>query len=309
MKNDTDNLCLLIKGMRDAYFKGENAMEYARSQLGNCGEDDVNDIIATLIAYDLQSGSYVDYIRKNPQYYEQWSKQLSEILAPLMDNECSVLEVGCGEATTLAGILTHLRCQLNTALGFDISLSRIHHGNKYLEEMDIKAKLFVGDLFSIPLMSNSIDIVYSSHSLEPNGGKEAEAIAELLRVSRKWVVLIEPMYEFASEEARKRMEKHGYVKDLRRAAELCGAKVVNHCLLAYSSNPLNPSGLLLLEKHNVKLPIKSNKWICPITGTPLIDDGDVFISEDTGLVYPVLRGIPMLRAEHAIVASALKKHF
>jgi hypothetical protein len=33
--------------------------------------------------------------------------------------------------------------------------------------------------------------------------------------------------------------------------------------------------------------------------------GDVFAATQSGLVYPVLRGIPMLRAAHGIVASKI----
>jgi len=32
---------------------------------------------------------------------------------------------------------------------------------------------------------------------------------------------------------------------------------------------------------------------------------EFFYASEVGLVYPVLRGIPMLRAEHGIVASKL----
>ena len=46
-------------------------------------------------------------------------------------------------------------------------------------------------------------------------------------------------------------------------------------------------------------------WSCPLTRTRLQDIGDVFESKETGLVYPVLRGIPMLTSSHAIVASAI----
>jgi len=306
MRSDADNLKLLIKGMRNAYFRGENAMEYARSQLGALNGNYSNDIIATLIAYDLQSGSYIANVKKNHHFYENWSRQLANILDPLIEPYSSICEVGCGEATTMSGILSHLKNRPDIVFGFDLSWSRINCGNEYLRDNEQKAKLFVADMFSIPFMSNSIDIVYSSHSLEPNGGKEREAIAELLRISRKWVVLVEPIYELASEEARKRMDSHGYVKDLRRAAEICGAKVIDQYLLEHISNSLNPSGLLLLEKQ-IKNAANSTQWACPITGNRLIDDGDIFISENTGLIYPVIRGIPMLRAEHAIVASGATK--
>lgn len=45
----------------------------------------------------------------------------------------------------------------------------------------------------------------NSHALEPNCGKEEEALRKCLRVARKAVVLVEPVYELASAEAQARM--------------------------------------------------------------------------------------------------------
>jgi hypothetical protein len=110
--------------------------------------------------------------------------------------------------------------------------------------------VFVGDLFRIPLADNSIDVIYTSHSLEPNVGREALAINELLRVARKVVVLVEPLYELAPENAKKRMAEHGYVRGLKTTAEKLGANVVEYGLLDICSNPLNPSGVVLIVKPN-----------------------------------------------------------
>jgi ubiquinone/menaquinone biosynthesis C-methylase UbiE len=38
--------------------------------------------------------------------------------------------------------------------------------------MNQQADLVVADLFHIPFADNSVDVVYTSHSLEPNGGRE-----------------------------------------------------------------------------------------------------------------------------------------
>lgn len=233
----------LITGMVSAYERGENAMAWARNHIGS----KTNETIISLIAYDLQAGSYVKFSEENPDYQKKWCRQLSELIMPYIKSGGRILEVGVGEATTLAGVLKHI--QGVTAYGFDISWSRVKVGEEYLIQKNKSASLFVADLFKIPMADNSIDVVYTSHSLEPSGGKELDAIQELLRISKTAVVLIEPLYELANKEARRRMEKHGYVKNLKKIAEKIGASVEKYNLLPFIENSLNPSGVLILNKN------------------------------------------------------------
>jgi hypothetical protein len=128
-----------------------------------------------------------------------------------------------------------------------------------------------------------------------------------LRLARKAVVLVEPIYELASEQAKTRMREHRYIQGLKAAAERLNASIVEYGLLEVCGNPLNPSGILLLLKY----PPRPNsthrevRWQCPLTGTILVDQGDVFFAFDVGIAYPVMRGIPLLRGQHAVVASKL----
>lgn len=301
LKTDATELGHFLVGMREAFASGGNAMEFARKH----GFTQSNSAISALIAYDLQAGSYIDRARENPEDRKKWCGQLAGILNPYIDSDCSLLEVGCGEATTLAGVLLELENRPAQTFGFDISWSRCAHGRNWLAGKGVSADLFVADLFEIPLEDSSIDVVYTSHSIEPNGGREKEAIEELLRVARRAVVLIEPIYEIADVKAQARMNEHGYVRDLKQAAEDLGANVKDYRLLDYCGNPLNPSGLILLEKSiSNKVENSSDvKWRCPLTNTPLVAHPAGYFSPQTGIVYPVLAEIPLLRASHAVVAS------
>jgi len=306
MKTNLDQLRTLIVGMRKAYARGENAMAFARSRLADdIGSEGGNALSATLIAYDLQTGDYTQIARSDPKLLHILCNQASQCIKTVLPKGGSILEVGVGEATTLAGVVQLLGEDIGSAYGFDISWSRVDEGGKWLIESGQKAELFVGDLFNIPLIDSSIDVVYSSHSLEPNGGREEEAIAECLRVARHAVVLIEPAYELANAEARARMDSHGYVRGLREAAERLGATVLEHRLLEHASNQLNPSGVLILAKpHSTLFCVDDfSIWRCPLTGSRLTPNDDVFYAAEVGIAYPILRGIPLLREEYAVVAS------
>ena len=300
---NADQLYNLIVAMRQAYACGENAMAASRELLGS----KENHPYATMIAYDLQTGTYNSTRRAQKMVVSPVDQIIADILETLLPEEGSLLEVGCGEATTLTGVLSALQQKAIQALGFDISWSRVNEGKSWLQENCQSAELFVADLFAIPLDNDSVDIVFSAHSLEPNGGREEEAIQECLRVARKALVLFEPIYELASKEAQKRMEYHGYVRGLKAAAEKVGAMVSDYRLLESCSNPLNPTGVIVLQKDagGAKSPQKNIRWRCPLTFSPLDNLGDIFFAKEVGIAYPVIRGIPILKVEHGIIASRI----
>lgn len=300
MNPETNQLQQLVVGMRQAYARGDNAMAYARAAAGS----PTNATIATLIAYDLQAGSYNAQVRRDPATNRRWCEQIAGILAPFLRTEDTVLEAGCGEATTLAGMLGALPERPTRVLGFDLSWSRCAEGLSYLASRNIAAELFVGDLFRIPLADASVDVVYTSHTLEPNGGREEAALRELLRVTRRTLVLVEPIYELADSTVQARMREHGYVRGLYDTLQRLGMSPVRCELLPFCNSSRNPSGIIVVHKQVEENP-GPVRFQCPLTCTPLRVEGDVYVSDLTGLVYPVLREIPLLRPEHAIVASRI----
>jgi SAM-dependent methyltransferase len=314
MKHSARHIAEIIAGMRKVYAGGGNAMEWCREHLRATseGNPDGNDLLATLVAYDLQAGSYINRARSNIELNFRWCRQVAGLLGDVLSEGDSLLEVGVGEATTLAGVLKFCSCKPRRALGFDVSWSRVSEGRKWLSEQSLQADLFSADLLNIPLADQSVDVVYSSHSLEPNAGSEELALSECLRVARKAVVLVEPIYELASADAQARMRQHGYIQGLRQTAEHLGVSVVDYRLLEFSPNPLNPSGVLCLDKraHSINGAgdkcVEADIWRCPLTGAKLESGGQYYFAPDCGLAYPVLDGIPMLRSEHAIVASKLR---
>ena len=312
MQNGTmqSNFRKLFEDLKDVVESGDNIMGFLRSENGNGKDAGVtNALFATLISYDRQAGTYVEGVRANPEGNELWSRQLAEKIQAVLVPGGTILEVGVGEATTLNGVMNHLDEILDRAYGFDLSWSRLDVAQSWLHENGRVAGLFVAHSGAIPLEDNSVDVVYSSHSLEPNQGRESEIISECLRVARRAVVLAEPIYELASAQARARMDHHGYVRGLHSVAESFGYPVTGYGLFEYSSNPLNPSGFVIIEKNSASesrrdsSESKDLQFRCPLTGFSAHVKEDLIGVPEAGIVYPVLRGMPILLAENAIIAS------
>jgi ubiquinone/menaquinone biosynthesis C-methylase UbiE len=254
-----------------------------------------------MISYDYQAGSYIKTYASSREFMFKYSGLISEIIDKLGPVE-SLMEVGVGESTTLGPLLEQIQVVPNTILGFDISWSRLNHGKKFLNDLGFnKVKLFVADLFNIPLKDNSVEVVYTSHSIEPNGGLEKEALAEIYRVASKYVILLEPGYEFASDEAKERMKAHGYATKLKEAAHELNLNIIEYRLFDLYSHESNPTALVIIKKDNTET--NPTELVCPFTGEFFTtEDGSALFSKNSFLAYPKLKGIPCLLKENAILA-------
>ena len=288
----------LMPRIKELYDSGENIIKFLKNQ-DNRTENSIQDII---ISYDFQSGSYIDGVKKNKEYSDNYTGQIANVINGLGVFD-SVIEAGVGEATTLGNVIPRLNSGKDLkSFGFDISWSRINLGNQYLNKTGSKAKLFVSDLFNIALDDSSVDVVYTSHSIEPNGGREKEAIRELYRVAKEYLILLEPTKEFATEDGKKRMESNGYVQNLEKTIKDLGYNLVTYKSFEFSSNPLNPTGLYIIKKETNSNFVNSN-FFCPIAKDELIEFDDHFYSEKSLVSYPKIMGIPCLCSFYGVLTS------
>jgi SAM-dependent methyltransferase len=281
--------------LKAAYARNENITRMLRSP-GNA----TNDQSAILIAYDLQAGSYVAAL-SDPDHatrVRSYANAIADVLEPLQPR--SILEPGVGEATTLRAVLERFDDKV-PVVGVDLSWSRVHVGRRHLGAR--RVGLYVGELEALPLPDNAADIVYTSHAVEPNHGREEIILDELYRVTGRYLVLFEPAYELAEPEARKRMEMHGYCRGLHAIATQRGWTVKRHQLLPEPLNASNPTGLLLIEKrpNAIQTPFDV---VCPSCRQELLAVDETLYCNSEGLAFPVLRGIPCLARHNAILANS-----
>jgi hypothetical protein len=261
------------------------------------------------VAYDLQAGSYVKAFR-NPEHAKNKRTKCAEmasIVSKYIETPNSLLKVGVGEAVTLVPFLEAFPNPIGHVHGFDISWSRIHHAQGFLNEHQYpNVKLCTGTLQQIPFKDNSFDVIMSSHALEPNGGFEEMILKELYRVSSNIVALFEPSYEFASESGRVRMDNHGYIKEIIGHAEQIGFKVLEHRPLKTAMNPLNPTAAYILQVPDPVKALPEPQYACPVTKSSLCPKSDGYFSEESFYYYPILNEVPLLRETNAILASAIR---
>lgn len=293
--------------LKSAYQQGQNLMKMLRQEAGAQGNDEK----MIELSYDLQAGSYVGALA-DPTLLARKREYCSHVAA-LLDSLGpirSILDAGMGEGNMLWLTLSQMAQPPAQIHGFDLCWSRMAVASQWLEKQEpsFDIQISTGSLTEIPYMDSSVDVVWTNHSIEPNHGREAAILSELYRVCSRYVVMLEPAYELGSDEARKRMDEHGYCRNLAGIARDLGFRVMRHEIFEGNRNPLNPTALLILSKDETAAPVTPRRC-CPVYKTELTPMRDCWYSKESMRAYPILGGIPCLRSSQSIVASKLAENF
>jgi ubiquinone/menaquinone biosynthesis C-methylase UbiE len=292
---------------RKVYAENNNVTEFLKNEL----QKDYNTDEIIEIAYDLQAGSYIKNTNLNFANKDLYANELAEFLKPHLTDQSSLLDVGTGELTTLSLLLNRISTSLSNVFAFDISWSRLYKGLDFFQHncnnKNIKLQSFVADIKCIPLPSKSIDIVTSNHALEPNGNNLENLLKEIFRITKIKCILFEPSYELNSDEGKYRMDKLGYIKNIEGAVCNLGGKVIDIKLLNNIENILNPTACFIIEPpQTISLTeTKEIKFTVPGTDMNLVKEDYFYKSSDTGLVFPILKNIPIFKYKYGILATAL----
>lgn len=263
----------------------------------------------------MQAGSYIQDVLRNPKQAAMYTKEFATILEAHVTEFDSLLDIGTGELTTLSSLICKLKILPKEIYAFDLSWSRIFKGKNYAKEITGDKypvlKTFVADIGEIPLLDKSINITISSHALEPNGGKLKELMSELFRITIDKLLLFEPCYEINTDQGKKRMDSLGYNKNIDAVVKELGGEIKIKIVIKNISNPLNPTVCFVITPP-LNNKISGNKihpqtciFSVPCTNIPLEKFEEYYYSDRVGLCYPILKSIPILKSNTAILASAL----
>ncbi len=286
---------------KKAYENNQNIMDLVKKKNPD------NRSLAIEIAYDLQAGSYIKDFYQNQDIKRFYTNEVGSLLERYINKDSIILNVGAGELWTISLMLEKSAVKPKKLYNLEISWSRLHKGSKFWNSIHgntITMKPFVADMLAIPLLSKSVDIVTSSHGLEPNGSQLEKVLAELFRVGRDKCVLFEPCYELCSKEGQQRMDRLGYIKDIASVVDKLGGKVEEVIQITNSINKLNPTACFVIKPPSGAISSDEyDSFTVPGTDYSLELKEDCYYSKDTGLAFPILGTIPILKNEKGILAS------
>lgn len=290
----------MVREAQSLFNRGLNVVDGLRCHEGF----QVEQSLAIEVAYELQSGTYTFSESLHKKYITSLIEQLADVLEGNQVAIERLLDVGVGEATTLVHLANKLG--LASIYGVDISFSRLTYAMKRLARGSVEGQLAVANMDSLPFESNQFDLVLTVHALEPNGGREFDLLQELSRVSSKWVLLVEPDWDLAAVTQRKRMADLGYIRSLRSHFISVGLELVDAVPVLLNDRSSNLATIFLLRKAETPRSQTGHRmgvWSDPESHEPLnLLYDKTALRSASGLLYPVVAGIPFLRTKDALLA-------
>lgn len=135
-----------------------------------------------------------------------------------------VLEVGCGFGRNLKFLLEHLSFPASL-IGFDISETMVRKAKRNLNE---RSSLGCADVNALPFHEKSYDLVFTHAILMHVQEKNIEnAIREMMRIAKKYLVIIEETYWSAGNVRGSILKPNEYtfIYDYAELLSRCGLKI------------------------------------------------------------------------------------
>lgn len=296
-----ENISDIIEKTRD-----KNISQYLRETTNS----DTNTPDITLISYDLQAGDYT--AKDNPGFdngsvyetYNNLSDHFSDMIDDFSLENISLMEVGVGEGNMLYRVCNKLKTKVSKVFGLDISLSRLLYAqDNCLKNGVSDLSLMCSDMATIPLPDNSIDVLYTCFSIEPNRGREEQILKELYRVSNKYLIIMETSNEFGGKNVQDHIDKHCYVKDISKKCKSMGFNLIREYMSPFYFNEDNRPNIMIFKKNDSTR--EDCLYVSPHNHNNLISSGGNLFDPMDKQVFPVVKGISVF-TESILCSKYLK---
>lgn len=214
--------------------------------------------------YDLLVGKYTDdYFDDKKNFFAQKDNKILKINGSIKDyyGSCiskiikltdskNIIEIGAGELTQYYVVKKNLDkygFNLEKQACLDLSIKRLIEGKKRLNFSD-NLKLIQADARAIPVLDNEYELAYTCHCLEQVPHIFENCINEIVRISSKYIILIEPSFEKSNQITKKHIFKKNYIRiDDHKLSKIRNIKSINRFkmpLIQY----VNGAEIIILEK-------------------------------------------------------------
>ena len=112
-------------------------------------------------------------------------------------------------------------------------------------------------------------------------------------------------------ESERQLRLLGYIKNIDGVVKELGGDIIEKIIMKNIDNPLNPTVCYVInpprlhETSNCIIEARKIFYSVPGANFQLKRQGNFYFSNQAGLFYPILKGIPILKTNNAILASAL----
>lgn len=130
----------------------------------------------------------------SPDYYNSMAWYIYEVLKSAQIEQPKILDVGCG-----SGFLTcYLKGKFPNGdiFGVDASEPRVRSSKRHSYLRNVNVTYDVGSMSKLNFPDNHFDLVCTTAALEQAGSELDSALKELSRVSKRFLILLEPTTEY-----------------------------------------------------------------------------------------------------------------
>ena len=215
--------------------------------------------------YDSLVGKYTnDYFDSKKKFLEQKENEILKINGSIKDyyGSCiskiikltkskNIIEIGAGELTQYYVVkknLENYEYHLEKQACLDLSIQRLNEGKKRLNFSE-NLKLIQADASEMPILDDEYDLVYTCHCLEQVPHLFESCLNEMVRISSKYIILIEPSFEKSNNITKKHIFKKNYIKindkKLSKIRNIRSIKRFKMPLIQY----VNGAEIVIIEKN------------------------------------------------------------